>query len=93
MDLARTFGVLGEERKDVRSADGEHASVIASRHLDVLMCDLQLLHFLNPESRTGNGDQCVHVALHDDRSSLLLATDMGKCSVERLRVWDHDIRP
>jgi hypothetical protein len=48
MDLAVGFGVFGEERKDIWSTGGEHASVIASRNFDVLIRHLQIVHLLDP---------------------------------------------
>ena len=48
MDLAGSFGVFGEERKDVCSSGGEHASVIASGNFNVLIRHLQVLHLIDP---------------------------------------------
>ena len=54
MDLARSFGVFGKERKDIRSSGGEHASVIASGNFDVLIRHLHFLHLLDPQPCAGN---------------------------------------
>jgi hypothetical protein len=37
MNLAASFGVFGKERTDIRSAGGEHTSMIASWNFDVLI--------------------------------------------------------